>query len=151
MATRDLYSDLRGDQSLAAQTRTATANGAQVDLQGAESAVAVFDLGAYTDGTHTLDIEEAPDDGTGSPGTWSAVADADLQFDTNDAAVTADGQVVFDAAGDTGVYTIGYSGEERFLRVVIASLSGVTNGATYGASVVADDSRHRPENDIQRT
>jgi len=116
----DLKSNVDLVQSLAPATRNSASNGAQVDLQGYHSAMAVFSVGAITDGTHTPKLQEAPDDGTGSPGTWADVAAADL--DGTFAAFTAN-----------SIQRVGYKGTKRFVRAVVTS-SGAT-GAIYGADV----------------
>lgn len=151
MATQDIYSRLGAVDSLGHSTRTATANGSEVDLVGFEAALVLFNLSAYTDGTHTFDIEEAPDDGTGSSGTFSTVSDDDLLFDTGTAQINNNGQLVFDAAGDTGLYLMGYIGQERFIRVVTSSVTGTTSGATYGAPVIKGVPRRGPVNDVKRS
>ena len=131
---RDLNSHIDAVQSLAPAARTGNANGSAVDLANYDGAVVVIDAGAWTDGTHTFQVEEAPDDGTGSPGTFTAVADADL-----------DGTepVVSDANSDGQIYKIGYHGNKRWLRVTVA-VSGATNGAVYGASIVRGFARKQP-------
>lgn len=123
---RDIVNDVAVEQSLAPATRTADANGSAVDLANFDGAAAVIHVGAYTDGTHTFEVQHAPDDGSGSPGTWEAVPDSDL-----------DGtEPVVDAAGDANaVHEIGYQGANRHLRVVVTT-SGTTSGADYGATVV---------------
>lgn len=130
---RDIANDLSVAQSLAPSSYTASTNGTAVDLANFDGAAAVIDVGAYTDGTHTFEVQHAPDDGSGNPGTWEAVPDTDL-----------DGtEPVVDAAGDANtIHEIGYQGANRHLRVVVTT-SGTTSGAEYAASVVRGHARKR--------
>ena len=109
------------------QAATATVTGSTVDLKGYDAATVILDVGAWTDGTHTFSAEEAEDDGTGSPDTWAAVADADL-----------DGTepVVDGATDDDTVVAIGYRGNARFLRVVNTITGSPATGLVFAATVV---------------
>lgn len=125
MVDRDLYSNVQAAQSLAPAARTADENGAGVDLDGGgehfHSALVVIDVGAWTDGTHTFEVQESDDDAT-----YTAVADDDLQGT----------EPVVDAGADGDqVYELGYLGSSRYLRVAV-TVTGATSGAVYGASVV---------------
>ena len=120
-------SQLQGPaQTLAPAAHTASADGTSVDLKGFSSATVLIDVGVWTDGVHTFEVEHAPDDGTGAAGTFAAVADADL--------IGAE-PVVDGAADDDQIYKIGYHGDKRWLRVAV-TVSGETDGAVYGVSVV---------------
>lgn len=118
---RDLINVILGAQSLRPAARTATANGLGVDLKGFHSAVVLIDVGVWTDGTHTFELQESDDDVT-----YTAVADEDL-----------DGAepVVSSAATDEILLGIGYLGSKRFLRVK-TTVAGATTGAVYGASIL---------------
>lgn len=151
MATQETYSRTDFVDSLSHSQRTGTATGSEVDLVGFESAQVLFDVSAFTDGTHTFDIQEAPDDGTGSSGSFSTVSDSDLLFDTDTAQINNNGQLVIDASGDTGEYQIGYIGDKRFIKVVTSSVTGTTTGATYGANVLKGHARSSPTNDVKRS
>jgi hypothetical protein len=109
------------------QAATATVTGETVDLAGYDAATVVLDVGAWTDGTHTFSVEEAEDDGAGSPDTWAAVADADL-----------DGTepVVDGAADDDTIVAIGYWGTARFLRVVNTVTAAPATGLVFAATVI---------------
>jgi hypothetical protein len=121
MASRDLFNITEAEQSLRPAARTASANGAGVDLKGFHSALVIIDVGLRTDGSHTFELQES-DDNT----TFTAVADADLQG--TEPAVTS-------AATDEVIYELGYLGGKRYLRVIV-TVSGATTGAVYGASIV---------------
>lgn len=130
----DLKAHISPAQTLRPAARTADANGENVDLANFDAAVVVIDVGTWTDGTHTFEVQEADDDGSGSPDTWAAVADADL-----------DGSepVVDGAADDDQIYEIGYIGGKRWLRVVV-TVASATTGAVYAATVVRGKGRNLP-------
>ena len=112
--------------SLAPAARTATANGSGVDLQNFGAAVAVITFGAYTDGTHAIKLQESDDN--------SAFTDvAAAQVDGSNPSVSG-------AGGASQTYRLGYLGTKRYLRVV-ATVSGTTTGAVYGANI----ERHLPK------
>jgi hypothetical protein len=77
---RDLKSNIDVAVSLAPAARNATANGAAVDLQGFDAAMAMAHFGNWTDGSHTPALEES-DDGA----SFTAVAASDLQGATTGA------------------------------------------------------------------
>jgi hypothetical protein len=126
---KDLYNQQSPAQSLAPAARTASANGVGADLQGFEGALVVIDAGAWTDGSHTFEVQESDDNST-----FTAVADDDLQGT----------EPVVDAAAEGGqVYKLGYLGTKRYVRVA-ATVSGTTTGAVYGAAVVRGFPRKSP-------
>lgn len=117
-------------KSIDVGAKTASADGASADLKGYLSAVVFVDADAWTDGTHTIHLEDSPDNST-----WTNVAAADLEF-TEAGAINSSGQVVIDgAADDDQAYKIGYAGSERYLRVS-TTVAGATTGAIYGAQIV---------------
>lgn len=119
---RDLKNNLKPVQSLAPAARTASANGAGVDLRGFDAAMIVIDVGAWTDGAHQFAVEESADNAT-----WTAVAAADLDGAAPNVA----------AAGDGGqIYKIGYRGAQRYLRVTSTVTGAPATGAVYGASIL---------------
>lgn len=131
---QDLANRISAAPSIQPAAHTADVDGASVDLQGFESAAVIVLTGDYTDGEHTFEVQEADDDGTGSPGAFSAVADADLEGT----------EPVVDAAGDAdSVFEIGYQGTKRHIRVSLTQ-TGVTSGAEMAAFVVRGHARHQP-------
>ena len=102
------------------------ADGADVDLQDANGATFMIQVGAWTDGTFTFEFEEADDDGTGSPDTYAAIADADL--DTTE-------PVVSDATDDDSIIEVSYLGDARFVRITCVVTGSPTTGAEIGAFV----------------
>lgn len=126
---RDLYNSVAAGQSLSPAARTASANGTGVDLQGFEGAVVLIATGAYTDGTHTFEVQESADNAA-----FTAVADSDLQGTE---------PVVGAAADGNKIYKVGYLGIKRYVRVVVTA-AGTTTGAVYGASVLKGFARKNP-------
>lgn len=128
MAKIDLYNRISVAASLQFAARTATTNGATVDLKGYQSAVFVVHTGVMTDGTHTIDLQESDDDST-----WTSVAAADI-IGTEPALVLTD---------DNVIETAGYGGSKRYVRA-ISTVSGTTTGGVYGAYVIRGNSSARP-------
>ena len=119
MAKRDL------DQLLAVPVKSidvgaktdGTVNGVSADLKGYHSAIAFVDSDAWTDGVHTLSLEDSPDDSTFT-------------------AVSGGSSVVIDGgADDDQAYKIAYQGVERYVRVVCVT-TGSSTGAIVGATIV---------------
>lgn len=131
----DLHSHLSPAQSLAPASRTAAVNGSSVDLTNFDGAVVVIDCGAAggTTPSFTFAVEHADDNGAGSPGTFAAVAAADLD---------GTAPVVTDTTDDQ-IYRIGYIGNKRHLRVAITAVSGTSPTLLCGASVVRGYGRKR--------
>jgi len=125
----DLKNGFDAAQSLRPQARTASANGTGVDLAGFDGAVVVIDVGLWTDGSHTFEVQDSPDNST-----FTAVADSFLQG----AEPVVDG-----ATDDDQIYRIGYLGVGKFLRV-ITTVSGTTTGAVYAAAIVRGKGRKQP-------
>jgi hypothetical protein len=74
----------------------------------------------------TVQIDTAPDDGSGSAGTYAAAADAEIDGQT----VNASGQIAA-VQTDTDVIRFGYVGSDRFVRVTLLP-TGLTNGGPAG-------------------
>lgn len=121
MAPRDLYHHLGPVQSIAPGAKTATASGTGVDLRFYSSALVLLDVGAWTDGTHTLKIQESDDNSS-----YTDVAAEDLQ-----GAFTA----ISGAGHANAVQKVGYIGYKRYIRAHV-TVAGATTGAIYGATVV---------------
>lgn len=125
----DLKNHLAIAQSLKPAARTATANGVGVDLANINKAVVVFDIGAWTDGTHTFSVQESDDNSS-----FAAVVAGDLD---------GSAPVVNDAADDDQVYEVGYLGAKRYIRAV-STVASATTGAVYSAAVVKAAGRKQP-------
>lgn len=119
--SKDLLNDTEVVEVFSSSQRSSNANGSQVDTKKRNSCVMSLHVSGYTDGTHDFTVEHAKDDGTGSPDTWDSVPSD--QLDGSFPSVTE--------SGDTGVHRVGVYTNRRFVRVT-TSVSGTTDGATYG-------------------
>ena len=119
------YHDLSPAQSLKPATRTASADGTGVDLQGYESALVLIDVGSWTDGSHTFELQESDDDSS-----YSAVGSTDL---------LGTEPVVDGAADDDQVYKLGYLGDARYIRVITTVTGSPSTGADYSALILRGD------------
>jgi hypothetical protein len=126
---RDLKNNIDAALSLSPAARTATANGAGVDLQGYEAAAALVQFGTWTDGTHTPSLQESDDNSS-----FTTVAAADLT-----GAFTA----VSSGGGSNTVQRVGYIGAKRYVRGVL-TVSGATTGAVSAIAIVRGVSARRP-------
>ena len=116
--------DIRSKATLAASINPATYNSAQtgtgVDLSGYDAAMAIVQVGAITDGTHTPKLQESVDNVT-----FTDVAATDIVLGKSGNALAA--------ASANAVQCVGYIGAQRYIRVYVTS-SGAT-GAVYGAMI----------------
>lgn len=101
--------------SLAPDQYTAASNGNSVDLLGYESALVVVSTGGFggTTPAASYKVQESVDNVT-----FTDVADANLD------GVTGNGAGVPLAAAST--VQVGYLGRSRYLRVILASVTGTT-------------------------
>lgn len=121
-------------QVLVPKAYTASTNGSNIDRyrNGGYFALNLELLpGLWTDGTHAFTIQEADDNGSGAPGSWTTVAATDLLYDAN--ANSAGGTFTSITAVTSTVQRIDYIGRKRWVRV-ISTLSGVTTGAVYAVA-----------------
>ncbi|NUT96733.1 MAG: hypothetical protein HOY78_32400 [Saccharothrix sp.] len=125
----DIKNNVDLAHSLAPAARTATTNGASVDLAGYDAAAVVINHGAWTDGTHTFAVQESDDNAT-----FAAVAAADLD---------GTAPAVSSAAQNNTVTVVGYRGRKRYLRASV-TVAGATTGAVYSAMVLRANPRVRP-------
>lgn len=125
----DLISHLSPAVTLPPALRTAAATGTAVDLATYDAAVVLVHAGAWTDGVHTVEIQESDSSGTG----FTPVADADLAG--TEPSITSAGTA-------SQIYAIGYKGIKRYLKASITG-SGAT-GAVVGVSVIRGKGRVQP-------
>lgn len=121
----------------AARSAAAAVNGSDIDTTGYEAVTFVFNVGAWTDGTHTPKIQEADDNGSGSAGTYADVA-AGNQLGTF-TPVTGAGQ-------QNAVQKVGYlkyNTSKKFVRLVVTT-SGATTGAVFGGTGILSGGRVLP-------
>lgn len=130
---QSLYNVAVAKTTLDPATRAATATGSAVDRMtgsgGFRSAMVVVTTGTITDGTHTVEVQDSPD-GT----TWTAVADEFLQG----------AEPGIGAADDSKVFEVGYTGHQRYLRVVTTVSGAPVTGGIYGAVVLLGWPRTMP-------
>lgn len=116
-----------------AAVRAATVTGAAVDRMtdrgGFRSAMVVVNVGVVTDGTHTVVVQDSPDNSV-----WTAVADEFLQG--TEPAITS--------ANDERIHEIGYTGHQRYLRVVVNVTGSPATGGFYDAAILLGWPRHMP-------
>jgi hypothetical protein len=128
---RDLGSMVKLNFSIGVAAKTtATVNGTAIDLAPYDGAAVLFHVGTWTDGTHTLTVEESDASGSG----FATVAAADLIGTL--ANVTANGS-------PNTIQEVGYIGKKRYIRPVIVS-AGTTTGAVLGATVLTGFPRKMP-------
>ena len=137
---KDLYNNLEVVSIIDPVTVTnggAPAAVGDIDLAGFNSALIVYSVGTEVgtlSGTlyHTLKLEHADDDGTGSAGDYSAVAAADVL------GVTPSNGIIFtidDPEKDNAVYKCGYVGGKRFLKITAAE-EGAPTGCPISVVLV---------------
>ena len=149
MTMQDLNSNLAPVQALAAQTIN-TGSGAlvsgNVDLAGFNAAQIVvhfgeiIEMGASPLGSAQIAVklEHADDNGSGAPGAYANVTDADVSGVSGVAA-----GVVASPNSDLVPVTVGYVGDKRFLRATLTP-SGLTSGGPVGVIVNRGHPRHAP-------
>lgn len=89
----------------------------------------LVNVGTVTDGTHTIQVQDSPNDSD-----WTAVADEFLQG--AEPAITA--------SNDVQVHEIGYTGHQRYLRVVSTVTGAPATGGVYGAVILLGWGRKLP-------
>tara|TARA_X000001382_G_scaffold110693_2_gene87321 strand:+ start:2505 stop:2969 length:465 start_codon:yes stop_codon:yes gene_type:complete len=146
---KDLSNNIVPVVSLAAATRTAAANGTGVDLQGYESATVLVDVGAEGDTLSgsvyfEVSLEESDDDST-----YTDVAQAGIVDGTIAAGgifLKLDGTTGGNPDSAGGIFRVGYVGNSRYIRVVLAKTGTHSNGTPLGAMVVKGHARHSADN-----
>jgi len=131
---------VEGINSIAMTVGVGAKNTGNQDLQGYMGAVIALDVGAKhasdtLSGTNkiTVLLEHADDDGTGSPGTYAAVAAADVRGVTPSSGVL----LVIDHVDDTAqVYQWGYIGAKRFIRATLTPEGTIANGVPVCVMVI---------------
>ncbi|OLZ72569.1 hypothetical protein AVW11_04030 [Streptomyces amritsarensis] len=130
---RSLFNTLVARSTIAPALHAATVTGTTVDLllhgDAARSAMVVVNAGVVTDGTHTIQVQDSPN-GTD----WTAVADEFLQG--TEPAITS--------ANDDRVHEIGYTGQQRYLRVVSTVTGTPSTGGLYAVDVLLGWPRRMP-------
>lgn len=116
--------------ALASALRTASATGGTVDRLGNEAVAFLVTAGAWTDGTHTVVLQESTDGTT---------------FTTIDPSNLTDAVPVVNAAGAANKATmVGYIGDARYVRAQSNVTGSPTTGAVVGVTALLSRSRNRP-------
>lgn len=119
---RDLVSNVGPVASIAPDTnRTATTEGAGVDIRGFESATVLFQFGVVTDGTWTPSIEESDDN---------------VSFAAAPAGAVLGTLTAVTSSSDETVQKAGYRGGKPYIRAVVTETVASTTGAKFAALVV---------------
>ncbi|MAW86507.1 MAG: hypothetical protein CMJ42_08270 [Phyllobacteriaceae bacterium] len=125
---RDLANNIGAVQAITPAVLSATVTGSALDLQGYESAAVIINTGAIVSaGDFTAKLQESD---TTTSGDFADVAAADL-VGTLPAALEAD-----------SAYRQGYTGNKRYLRVVITKNGGTSIAA--GAVLVKGHPHEAP-------
>ena len=125
MALTESTSEQRLSTSLAPAARTASANGAGVDVANVGEVTVHWVVGAITDGTHTPKIQESDDNST---------------YTDVDAAHLVGSLAALAASTNQ---KIGYIGARRYVRAVTTIAGSPSTGGVYAAVVVATGLRKR--------
>lgn len=149
MTMRDLHNTVAAVHAIPAQTINQAGGALQsgaIDLAGFSSADVtvhfgnVVELGPTPSPGAQIDVrlEHAADDGTGAPGAFTDVSDADVVGATG----VVSG-VTNSPTDDTEVVSVGYVGDRRFLRVTLTPVN-LTSGGPAGVLVIKGHPRHAP-------
>jgi len=123
--------------------------GSGIDLKGCSSATVICLIGAITNIANspvpswTFTLQDSADDST-----YAAVETADvlITYGKNDGAVASGVFATIDAAADdAALYSIGYIGDKRYIRVVATAAD--TPGNTAIAVSVVCESLQKPQDD----
>lgn len=115
---------------------TATTKGTGVDLSlnGVdEEASVIINLGAYTDGTHTISVQESDDDVDGD---YANVDVSQLGADSGVLNATTGVLLVNSSGGAQKVQCVTYIGSKRWLRVVDTVTGSPSTGLALSAVIV---------------
>lgn len=131
--------------SEAAAVATATTGAfSSADLKGYHGVLVILDVGTYgstaAEGSFKFHLEEAADNGSGSPGTFSDVDATFAQYheagSTSTAgSVTTTGIVIDSTNDDNTQYLMSYTGSKRHIRVALAATDSTGNGGVQDVKV----------------
>lgn len=116
----------KGVVALGGGAKTSDTTGVNINLKGWYAQTFYVDIGAWTDGTHTIALE-ASDDGS----TWTDVPATDI---------VGTPPVIGDATLDGAMRAFDYKGLAKNVRVK-TTVAGATTGATYQVFAVL----HHPD------
>ena len=148
---KDLSNNISPAVSLPAAVRTAAANGTGVDLQGYESATVLVDVGAEGDTLSSsvhfeVSLEESDDNSTFTDVAQASIIDGTIA--SGGIFLKLDGTAGGNPDSTGGIFRVGYVGNKRYIRVVLAKTGTHSNGTPIGAMVVRGSARHSTDNDF---
>ena len=146
---KDLSNNISPAVSLPAAVRTAAANGTGVDLQGYESATVLVDVGAEGDTLSSsvhfeVSLEESDDNSTFTDVAQASIIDGTIA--SGGIFLKLDGTAGGNPDTTGGIFRVGYVGNKRYIRVVIAKTGTHSTGTPIGAMVVRGSARHSTDN-----
>ena len=146
---KDLSNNISPAVSLPAAVRTAAANGTGVDLQGYESATVLVDVGAEGDTLSSsvhfeVSLEESDDNSTFTDVAQASIIDGTIA--SGGIFLKLDGTAGGNPDSTGGIFRVGYVGNKRYIRVVIAKTGTHSTGTPIGAMVVRGSARHSTDN-----
>lgn len=142
---QEMVHETQAELTIAPQVHDGTGDltGSDVDTDGFESITFQLVQGTFTGGTHAWALQSAPDDGSGSPGTYADIDSDDLVFgspsDPNSETTPAAVQAVTGAEDDS-CQLVGYIGSDRHVRVVLESTGA--GDVAVAAKVLLGHARH---------
>lgn len=148
MSNREIFNTTKVENSILAQTITATTNGSSVDMNDAEAVTFVTNMGASGDtlsGTvfWTLTIEESADNAA-----WTTVTDSESLLIAIDGTKQTGTSIVVDApAEDEKVFEMAYKvpGDKRYVRQVVTATGTHTNGTPLSVTAIKGFLKVSPE------
>ena len=146
---QDLSNNINPAVSIINAVKTAAANGTGVDLQGYERATVLVDVGAEGDTLSSsvhfeISLEESDDDSTYTDVAQASIVDGTIASDG--IFLKLDGTTGGDPDTAGGIFRVGYVGNKRYIRVVIAKTGTHSNGTPIGAMVIRGHARHTGDN-----
>ena len=146
---KDLSNNINPAVSIINAVKTAAANGTGVDLQGYESATVLVDVGAEGDTLSSsvyfeLSLEESDDDSTYTDVAQASIVDGTIS--SGGIFLKLDGTAGGNPDTAGGIFRVGYVGNSRYIRVVIAKTGTHSNGSPIGAMIVRGHARHSTDN-----
>lgn len=146
---KDLSNNINPAVSIINAVKTAAANGTGVDLQGYESATVLVDVGAEGDTLSSsvyfeLSLEESDDDSTYTDVAQASIVDGTIS--SGGIFLKLDGTAGGNPDTAGGIFRVGYVGNSRYIRVVIAKTGTHSSGTPIGAMIVRGHARHSTDN-----
>ncbi len=129
----DLNSEVKIAMAITSVAATAIADGDDIDTLGFNSIVFAIHSGTLGTGTIDFDMEEADDDGSGSPDTYSSVAAADIVGTL---------PTILDTEDDS-VFRVGYIGKKRWVRLQNVETVAWTS-MIHGALAILSHAKTKP-------